>query len=190
MKKFSAFIFDLDGTLVDSRHDYSALRKSLGLKEDEAILETIQHWSSEKQQKAHEIIARFEQYGAEVSTPIQDAFDFLNQLDKQKKPKALFTRNSKHMTHLTLKKHQLSFSKVVTRDDHPAKPSPVGLIEIARFLNLPCHEILYVGDYHFDLKAGLAAKMPTALYCKVTPDYCTKGAFMQFSHYSELERFI
>lgn len=189
MKKFSGFIFDLDGTLVDSKHDYLLLRQQLGLHASEPILETIVTWSKSKQVEAFHIISNFEKTGAEISTPIPDAFEFIDELNRKKIPTAIFTRNSKNMTELTLQRHKLNFSMVITRDDYPAKPSPEGLIAIAKKFALDKKDILYVGDYHFDLQAGLAADIPTALFCREEPQFETSGAFLQFSHYSQLSKY-
>ncbi len=186
MKQYQAYIFDLDGTLVDSALDFNAIRRDLGIELDAPILEAIEDWEPVRKKRALEIIHQHENKGAEASVMIPGVLDFLKVLKEQNKPTAVFTRNSKKVTELTLKKHALEFSMVVTRDDAPAKPDPSGLHAIAKNWNLKNSEILYVGDYHYDLLAGRAAQMPTALYLNTPADFDTSGAIWSFVDYQEL----
>ena len=45
------------------------------------------------------------------------------------------------------------------RDDVPRKPDPAGALEIAKQLNIPPSEFLYLGDTEIDLKTSIAAGM-------------------------------
>lgn len=183
---YQGFIFDLDGTLVDSALDFPALNAELGLEADEPILESIARWDLQKQIWGHEIVHKHELRGAEVSVMMPGVLDFLQILEKNRKPKAIFTRNSRKVALATLAKHGLNFPLVVTRDDAPPKPLPDGLHLIQRNFGIPAEKILYVGDYLFDLQAGRAAQMPTALYLPNAPDFSTEGASFHFSHFREL----
>lgn len=187
---YKGYIFDLDGTLVDSAHDYQAIRAELGLAQGEPILEAIASWESQERAKAHEIIHRHELRGAQASTLIPGVIDFLNFLSEHDKPVAIFTRNSRNVTLATLEKHDLKFSQIISRDDAAAKPAPDGLSLIATSWGFSSSQILYVGDYLYDLQAGLAASMPTALYLSAPADFDTTGCVISFSHYSQLQRFV
>lgn len=188
---FKGFIFDLDGTLVDSKLNFEKLRFELDIKPNAPILEEIQTWSIEKQQWAHSIINAHELSGAEISELYPGVRDFLQLLTVAQIPSAIFTRNSKMATELTLNKHSLIFKEVITRNDAPPKPHPAGLLQIAKNFRLANHEILYVGDYLYDLKAGLAAQMPTALYIpKACADFETAGAHFIFSDFNELYQYV
>jgi phosphoglycolate phosphatase-like HAD superfamily hydrolase len=92
------------------------------------------------------------------------------------------------VTEMTLLKHGLQFSIVMTRDDAPAKPDPTALHSITKKWGLKNHEVLFVGDYLYDLQAGLAAQVPTALFLSNPPDFDTKGATFCFSSFTELEQ--
>jgi HAD superfamily hydrolase (TIGR01509 family) len=184
--RYQGFIFDLDGTLVDSALDFPALHAELGLPLDQPILEAVAQWEPKKQVWAHEIIHRHELRGAEVSVMIPGVAEFLSDIHRRGLPRAIFTRNSKRVALATVAKHGLDFSVVISRDDAPPKPLPDGLHVIRREFQLPVEKILYVGDYLFDLQAGRAAQMPTALYLPNEPDFSTHGASFQFTHYEEL----
>ncbi len=189
--KFKGFVFDLDGTLVDSKLDFDRLRLDLGLSEQAPILEAVEAWSPEKQRWAHQIIDEHELAGAAASLVYPGVREFLQSLSDRKIPSAVFTRNSRRATEITLTKHDLQFPHVITRNDAPAKPNPTGLLQIAKHFQLAPAEILYVGDYVYDLKAGLAAQIPTALYLSQSPvDFDTSGAHFIFSDYLELTTYL
>lgn len=189
--KFKGLVFDLDGTLVDSKLDFDQLRNDLGLSPQEPILEAVQEWPLEKQRWAHQIIDNHELAGAQCSVIYPGVAELLQTLAKKQVPSAVFTRNSRRATEITLDKHNLRFSHVITRNDAPAKPDPTGLLQIAKHFQLVPRDILYVGDYLYDLKAGLAAQIPTALYLSQTPvDFDTNGAHFIFSDYHQLIQFL
>lgn len=188
---FKAFIFDLDGTLIDSKLDFFLIRKDLGIADGMPILEEISNWTPEKQLWAHHILDEHELRGVNQAELYPGVNTFLNSLQQRNIPAGLFTRNSRKAAELAVEKFAFDFSVVISRDDAPPKPDPTGLLHIARNFSLPHEQILYVGDYLYDLKAGLAAAIPTALFFPTTsgdqkPDFSTQGAHFLFSDFSEL----
>ncbi len=185
---YKAFVFDLDGTLVDSQIDFEGLAKAVGVPKDTPLLETIHEWPLDQKDKAMKIIHQFELEGARRSKLYEGTMDFLNHLDSLKIPKALFTRNSRLIADLTLRSHRLSFDLVMTRDEGPAKPQPHGLRTISKTFQVPNSEMLFIGDYLYDLQAGLASQTPTALFLSQQPDFDTEGCVFTFNSYSELKK--
>ncbi len=184
--KFKAFAFDLDGTLVDTKIDFAAIYQELNLPDGTPLLEEIEQWSASEKQRAQNVMHHYEQKGAEESLVIADAFDFLVHLENFKIPFAVFTRNSRATALKTLEKHKLNIPLVISRDDANPKPHPEGLHMIAKQLAVKAHELLFVGDYIFDLQAGQAAGVSTALYLPQPPDFETLGAYFTFDHYDKL----
>ncbi len=72
----------------------------------------------------------------------------------------------------------LSFDPVMAREDAPYKPSPVGLWQICEAWQLAPADVLMVGDYLYDVQAGLGAGTRTALV--------THGRSLPFAHLADV----
>lgn len=154
-QKIKAVVFDLDGTLVDSRLDFSELRRRLGWPEHSLILEHLASLScASEKQKAEQIIIDFELEGARNASWMPNAEQLLQRLQQQNMPMAILTRNMRQATELCIKALNIPIELVLTRDDAPAKPQPEGLWLIAERLAVAPDEILYVGDYLFDIQTA------------------------------------
>jgi len=158
-------IFDLDGTLVDSRLDYPAIKRDLGLPANIAILEALAEIPAGPEKDV--MLAKLrvhERRGAECATLFPGVVEMLAFLDERAVPTAVLTRNSRESTGIVLERLRLRFSKVLSREDAPPKPDPAGLLHIAEVWNLPPASVAFCGDFLFDLHAGQAAGMTTVLY--------------------------
>lgn len=184
--KFRALAFDLDGTLIDSKIDFQSMRKELGLVNGEPVLEVVDTWPSDKRQKGLEIIHRHEVSGAQSSSLIDGAKEFIEHLRSQKIPCAIFTRNSRETAMWSLQQHQIPFDLLLSRDDAKPKPDPDGLWKIAAEFDVTSDQLLFVGDYLYDLQAGLRSGTPTALYLPAAPDFETTGAHYLFNSYPQI----
>lgn len=180
------YIFDLDGTLVDSKLDFSLLRQRLGWPEHTLILEHLATLPQEQQHAASQIIHQFELEGAEQATLFDGVSEMLAQLRALQLPTAILTRNNRVVTELTLSKFNLQFDIVLSRDDAPAKPNPAGLWQIANHWQIAPAELLFIGDYVFDLQTADAAGMPSCLYLDGSNDHFAAFATHCISHFDEL----
>lgn len=159
-------IFDLDGTVVDSRLDFAAIRRDVGVPAGEPILEWIETLPpGEARDRAVEILHRHEHRGAEAATLMPGIMEFLASLVQAGIHRAVFTRNSRPTTEHTLRRLGLdAFAPVITREDAPPKPDPTGLETICRHWRLQPDDVLFIGDYLYDLEAGRNAGIRTVLY--------------------------
>lgn len=182
------YIFDLDGTLVDSKLDFSALCRQLGWPEGTLILEHLATLPEPEQQWAGAQIHQFELAGAMQATLMPGVTDMLAEFAELGLPTAILTRNSKAVTELTLQRFELPFDVVLTRDDAPAKPDPAGLWRIAEHWRIAPAELLFIGDYLFDLETAKAAGMPSCLYLDGTNQHFSALADYQISHFAQLQQ--
>lgn len=156
-------VFDLDGTLVDSRLDFDGMRKEMELPADQPILESLAKLDPVHAARCHEILHRHELEGAERAVLLPGVRELVAALHGRGVRQAVATRNSSRITQRTLLKLDFPFDMVLTRDDGPVKPDPWPVQEAARRWNIPTAEIVVVGDYRFDVECGRAAGSRTVL---------------------------
>jgi HAD superfamily hydrolase (TIGR01509 family) len=157
-------VFDLDGTLVDSRLDFEAMRREMNLPKGAPLLETIAQLPPDHASKCWQILEEHERRGAEVAIPTQGAPELLKYLRRLQIHIGVLTRNGRQFAQITLDRLNLPHDALVTRDDASPKPNPAGLLRILSDWNVAPTRAAIVGDYRFDLEAGRAAGMRTVLY--------------------------
>jgi HAD superfamily hydrolase (TIGR01549 family) len=180
-------IFDLDGTLIDSGLDFDAMRREMEFTPGQFILETLESLpEGDRKERCRAILREHEHRGATTATLMPGARELVVELDRRNILQAILTRNSREMTDLALCRLEFSFSQVLTREDAPPKPDPAGLISICRKWNMDVAEVLFVGDFHFDIIAGRRAGIPTVLYAPGDrPDYADEADHV-VRHLSEI----
>ena len=85
--------------------------------------------------------------------------ELLNYINRQNLPCAIVTRNSKTASEMKLKQNNINIDIVLTRECYPAKPAPDALNAIAEMWQIPPKNLLYVGDYLYDIQAANNAGM-------------------------------
>lgn len=179
-------IFDLDGTLIDSNLDFNLIRKDLGIPDGQPILEHLGMMESgEKKARLLSRLREHELAGADRALLMPGVEDFLNELGERDLFTGVLTRNSREAANRSLKNLKLAFTHVLTREDCSYKPDPAGLLSICQDWKIEPSQVLYFGDYLFDLQAGRNAGMPTVLYSpQELPDYAHLADYT-ISHFSE-----
>lgn len=164
-KPAKGLIFDLDGTLVDSRLDFDLMRQEIGIPKGLPILEYLeQSLDSALIKKGYEVVHRHELEGAKRATLMPGVIELLMELKRKEIPMGVLTRNSREVTELTLNRLSLPIDEVLTRDDCLPKPHPEGLLKFAKNWNKRPDELAYVGDFLFDYQTAKAAGMAFYYY--------------------------
>lgn len=179
-------IFDLDGTLVDSRLDFAAIRHELDCPPGEDVLEFIDSLPEKHRAGAHQVVLRHERAGAERAVWMPGAQACLARLVAAGIPVGILTRNAREIAELTLRRLGASIETLLAREDAPPKPSPDGLLHIARDWGQSPQQLAYVGDFRFDLEAARHAGMAGVYYDPEDSAEHSALADVVINHFDEL----
>ena len=175
--KYKAFIFDLDGTLVNSAIDLAnavnELRKHYNL--EELKLDTILSYIGNgalklversfkdtdiNPQDALQLFLDFYEEGIYNETDFYPHVeDFLKELKRKNIPAVILTNKPQKMTDILIDKMNAGhyFQYIYGPDIFGKKPDPTGLKKCLELLNLDASEVLMVGDHHTDIFAANAS---------------------------------
>ena len=117
-----------------------------------------------QRERALEILHRHEHEGAVRATPYPGVTQLLERLGQLSLRSGVLTRNSRASVDTTFGQLGWTFDTVLTREDAPAKPDPTGVLAICGDWNLAPADVLFVGDYLFDLQAGHNAGTRAVLF--------------------------
>lgn len=180
-----AVVFDLDGTLVDSRHDLAEAvnrtRRDLGLPPLalSKVLGMVGRGARELVRRAlggapdaelleralAAFLAHYEPICTDHTRPYPGIPALLAE-EAGRRPLALLTNKPESAARRILERFGWTprFRHVIGGDTLPArKPSPAGLLEIAARLGLGPDEVGMVGDSRIDLETAAAAGSPFVL---------------------------
>ncbi len=164
VNRIKAVIFDLDNTLVSSDMNFKDLRQQLGCPQSEDLLDYVEKLEHpHHKEHAHNVIFDHEISDAEQSSPMLGCHEILAYLHKEKIKTAIVTRNCQIATQQKLKHNNIEVERVITRECYPPKPNPLSLQVLAKDWRLMPHEVLYVGDFLYDLQTAYNAQMPSCL---------------------------
>ena len=189
--KISCFIFDLDGTLIDSLDDLTNavnyMRKQFGSKTVQrtdvqkmigcGIKELLKNSfiydgiaiSEEELQKALDIYGKYyAQHQTDATVLYPGVTETLAALQAKGVLCAVATNKTRgDAQNILLQLGILEYIDCVVGDDGkiPLKPAPELLYEVARQLNLPIEECVMVGDNYTDLGAARAAGI-RSVFCR------------------------
>ncbi len=178
--QFTTWLFDVDGTLIDSTSAVVECMKKTALQmggevTDEVelkasfgkgLMNTLGPWVPEGQ-----IDAAIEQYMRNFHSVVGDnvklydgVMDILDTLYKKSIPMGIVTGNKmSEMEGLFLKVPMKEYFKaVICADSIPfQKPSPEPVLEALKLLNRPVEGAVFVGDSEHDIRAGKLAGVKT-----------------------------
>jgi hydrogenase expression/formation protein HypE len=164
-----AVVFDFDGTLTKPGSiDLKGFRGRLGCPPGCAIIEFIQGIEPpERREKTLRELEDIELAGARLSGPNEGAEELIRALAARGFPMGIYSNNSRSSIETALSNFNSvslsDFALVMSREDSGRpKPHPDGIRIAARVLGVPPAELLFVGDFAFDVQAGRRAGAATA----------------------------
>lgn len=205
----SAIIFDLDGTLIDSKEDIIASANATLLfygKKPVSVAEGIQHVgkganyllekllpgaSPEDIKKCNEYFLEYYEKNPVVHTKIYEGvIEVLQHFSDF--PLFLVTNKNEKVASIILEKLNLLkyFKKIIGGDTYPQlKPNPTAIFDIMKTYTFKAEQVLMVGDTDVDIQFGINAKIKT---CRFENDFGAMGGArlakedVVIRHFSEL----
>ena len=185
-----AFIFDLDGTLVDALPDIRAnanrALKALGYEFELSLDEARPHVGGGAQKLAAGVLGKamddpdtmalyhafadiYEQHPADFGAPFPGVMETLQTLKEKgirlscvtAKPAKARIKVLESMGIIPYLDHALS-----PEDGFAKKPAPDMLLECCRVMGVASSETVMVGDTRYDIEAGFNANCQTVAYCE------------------------
>ena len=166
-------IFDLDGTLIDSLEDIAVCMNKV-LEELNLPIHKIDDYKyfvgsgvdvlvnnalkDSSQEIKNEVLERFKkEYDQQLhakTKPYAGIYELLDELKLSNKPHDFTVAYINHLF------KDYNFKEVHgQKKEVPRKPDPIGAINIAKALNIPCSEIFFVGDTMVDMQTAKSANM-------------------------------
>jgi HAD superfamily hydrolase (TIGR01509 family) len=165
LKEIQHWIFDMDGTLTVSAHDFDFIRAELGLDQQTPILEALNAMPAEQSAPLWERLNELEFYFASKSMSMDGSREVLEKLAMRGTRLGILTRNVMPVVIETLKAcdiaHLFPADCVVDRDVCTPKPSPDGINHLLELWQADPEDAVMVGDYLYDLQSGRSAGVTT-----------------------------
>lgn len=190
-EQIKAIVFDLDNTLVTSDMNFSWLREQIGCPHDSDLLSFVEQIECDiSAKRAHQMILDHEIDDARSSKPMPGCHSLLNFITQNQLHTAVITRNCEQAAQQKIKHNQLDITRVISREHFPPKPAPDSLLFLANEWRLQPHQMLYVGDYVYDLQAAFNADMPSCLVTHGKQPLFHDQASLVVDHLHDLETCI
>ena len=155
------WVFDMDGTLTVSVHDFPEIKRALGIPQDDDILHHLAALPAAEAAAKHAWLLEHERDLAIAAVAAPGAVALVRALHRRGCRLGILTRNAHELALLTLTAIGLddcfAAQDVIGRDEAAPKPSPEGLLKLAAHWGVSPAELVMVGDYRFDLDCARAA---------------------------------
>ena len=161
--RIGGILFDMDGVVVLQRLDFLAIKQEIFGTTEGFILERMAGLPPADRTRAETILERHETAAAMTAEPMDGILPFLQWMEAQGLRRGIVTRNSRKSVELVLRRLGFAFDAVVTREDAPPKPAPEPVWLACRRMGLSPAELVFVGDFEFDMLAGRRAGVRTVL---------------------------
>ena len=155
------WVFDMDGTLTVAVHDFPAIKRALGIPQDDDILHHLAALPTAEAAAKHAWLLEHERELAIGSVAAPGAVALVRALRERGCRLGILTRNAHELALLTLAAIGLgdcfASADVIGRNEALPKPSPEGLRRLAARWGVSPAALVMVGDYRFDLDCARAA---------------------------------
>lgn len=153
----------MDGTLVESSLNFKKIRELINCPQEEDILRFVSQLPEQQKRESEDLIFQHERADAQQAKTLGKAATLLERIKELGLPIGIVTRNQPDAAKLKLNNNDIPFDILLTRFDAPPKPKPDALLQVAATWQLHPSELIYVGDYLYDVQAANHANMTSCL---------------------------
>ncbi|HHH75552.1 MAG TPA: HAD family hydrolase [Phycisphaerae bacterium] len=155
---FDGVIFDMDGTLIESHLDFTAIRAKLGIPMGLGIIESIDEMAPDQAESARQHLREVELASVRLGRVMPGCHELLKAIKLASLPAALLTRNSAEAMAIALDKIGADYFDITwSREQGPIKPEPDGVLKACKQMGIVPEKTLCVGDFHYDIIAANSA---------------------------------
>lgn len=152
-------IFDLDGTLIDANYDWNYVRKRLGINQG-TILSNLEKMDPDERREKERLLREIEREHTKRARLVSGVKELLSFLKRYRIKTALVTNNTRDNVDYIIKKFDLFFDVILTREDGFYKPDPTPLFQAIKKLGVPKDYVIAIGDSFLDLQSAKSAGIP------------------------------
>jgi HAD superfamily hydrolase (TIGR01509 family) len=187
--KLRGVIFDMDGTVVDVSYDWNEIKAELAT-QGKPILAFLSSLEEPEKSEKWRVLERYEDEATMKAKLKPGIARFLDFLSERGIKKVLVTNNSKKNVDFLLKKFDLEFDRVISRESGLWKPSGAPFAAVLEKLGLRREECCVIGDSHFDVKAANEAGISCVLILNEDKERFASTNAEVFSTVGELQERI
>jgi HAD superfamily hydrolase (TIGR01549 family) len=158
--KIRCAIFDMDGTIVDVPYDWEQIKKELDT-QGKPILNYLEGLKEPERSEKMNILIKHESEATQKAVLKKGIAGFIQFIKQKGMLVSLVTNNSRKNVTYLMKKFDLEFDLVITRESGLWKPSAEPLLEVFDRLSLTKEECCMIGDSRFDIIAAREAGIIT-----------------------------
>jgi HAD superfamily hydrolase (TIGR01549 family) len=162
-KKLSGIVFDLDNTLVSSTLNFEQIRQVIQCPSDIDLLDFVDTLAGQEKLEAEKLLIEYEVADAKNTSKFKGTDELLNLLNYANIPCAIITRNCRAAAKMKIESNAIDIPILLTREDYKAKPAPDALLHLCQYWQKPPEQLLYVGDYLYDIQTAINANTMSCL---------------------------
>lgn len=179
----------MDGTVVEVPYDWNQIKKDLETGE-KPILSYLKSLKEPEKSAKWKVLEKYEQEATSRAVLKEGIREFLDFLARRGIKKALVTNNSRQNVCYLLRKFNLKFDLVVSRESGLWKPSGDPFLSVLKKLKIKREEAGVVGDSHFDVKAAQEAGISKIFILNKDKERFSSSEAEIFSTVGKLQRRI
>ncbi len=158
--KIKCAIFDMDGTIVDVPYNWDQIKREV-YTQGWPIFDYVEGLKEPERSDKMNILIKYESEATRKAALKKGMAGFIRFIKGKGVLVSLVTNNSRKNVFYLLKKFNLEFDLVITRESGLWKPSAEPLLEVFDRLSLTKEECCMIGDSRFDIIAAREAGIKT-----------------------------